>query len=131
MRTHTTPSASPSISRATKEAHPKGEYMPLLRQLLGGLRKTKKGDFSIRLPLDHDGIGGEIAQAFNDILELNEKMSDELERITKVVGHEGRISQRATLGDVSGCWKDNVENINGLIGDLVQPTTDVARVISA
>jgi hypothetical protein len=38
--------------------------------------RTKKGDFSVRLPMDLIGIDGEIASAFNDVVELNEMFSD-------------------------------------------------------
>src|SRR5205823_1286431 len=44
---------------------------------------------------------------------------------------EGRMTDRAALGDVTGCWKTSVGAINALMADLVQPTTEVARVIIA
>src|SRR5207245_192596 len=44
---------------------------------------------------------------------------------------EGRMTERASLGDVSGSWKTSVNSINALIADLVQPTTEVARVLVA
>jgi len=36
---------------------------------LRALRALKKGDFAVRMPLDMIGIDGEIAQAFNDVVE--------------------------------------------------------------
>ena len=56
-------------------------------------------------------------------------MTRELERIGRVVGKEGRITQRASLGEVSNSWADAIRCINTLIGDLVQPTSEMARVI--
>jgi len=47
------------------------------------------------------------------------------------VGKEGKIYQRASLGGSSGGWSDCVDSLNSLIGDLVQPSTEVARVIGA
>src|SRR5438045_6708598 len=58
-------------------------------------------------------------------------MTLELERRVRVVGKEGRISQRASLGEVSNSWADAIQCINVLIGDLVQPTSEIARVIGA
>src|SRR5205807_2560874 len=49
----------------------------------------------------------------------------------RAVGKEGKINQRATLGSATGDWAACVESVNGLIGDLVQPSTEVARVIGA
>ena len=57
-----------------KKAHP----MPRLLEshdLLGALRAFRKGDFSVRLPLGLTGIDGEIVDAFNDVVELNERMT--------------------------------------------------------
>ncbi len=39
--------------------------------VLGALLAVKKGDASIRLPLDWPGVAGKIADAFNDVVELN------------------------------------------------------------
>jgi signal transduction histidine kinase/HAMP domain-containing protein/DNA-binding response OmpR family regulator len=101
------------------------------RQLLTALTALKKGDFSVRLPIDWEGIDGKIADTFNDVVELNDRMAKELERLGRVVGKEGRISQRASIGEVSGAWADTVASVNALVGDLVHPTSETARVIGA
>ena len=95
------------------------------------LTALKKGDFSLRLPSDWTGVAGKVADAFNDVIELNERMASELERLSRVVGKEGKLTQRATLGDVSGSWASPIDSVNDLIGDLVHPTSETARVIGA
>ncbi|QRM30949.1 HAMP domain-containing protein [Microvirga sp. VF16] len=99
--------------------------------LLKTLRAFRKGDFSIRLPSDLTGIDGEIAEAFNDIADLNQGLAQELERVAKVVGKEGRIEERGRLAGATGCWSECVDSVNAMIGDIVQPTVEVARVIGA
>src|SRR5207248_321915 len=71
------------------------------------------------------------ADAFNDVIERNERLADELERMRRVVGKEGKLTQRATLGDVSGSWAEAIDSANTLIDDLVHPTSETARVIGA
>src|SRR5438046_7377361 len=93
------------------------------KQLLAALMAFKRGDFSARLPEDWTGVAGKIADTFNDVIAKNERMTQELERIGRVVGKEGRITQRASLGDVSNSWAGAVASVNGLIGDLVHPTS--------
>src|SRR5439155_21370594 len=44
---------------------------------------------------------------------------------------EGKISERADIGSISGSWATSVESVNSLIGDLVKPTAEVTRVIGA
>jgi len=99
--------------------------------VLATLIAFKKGDFSVRLPVNQVGIAGKIADVLNDIFELNENMSKELARVSTAVGKEGRISKRASLAAGSGEWASCVESVNSLITDLVQPSTEIARVIGA
>src|SRR5436190_9064688 len=101
------------------------------KQLLAALMAFKRGDFSARLPEDWTGVPGKIADTFNSVIESNERMTRELERIVHVVGKEGRITQRASLNNVSDAWADAIERINVLIEDLLRPTSEMARVIGA
>ena len=100
-------------------------------KLLETLIAFKRGNFSVRMPVDLVGMDGKIADALNDILELNEKMANALDRISRSVGKEGKITQRASIGSASGGWAACIDSVNSLIGDLVQPSTEVARVIGA
>ncbi len=101
------------------------------RQLLAALMAFKRGDFSARLPEYWTGVPGKIADTFNTVIETNERMAGELERIVHVVGKEGRITQRASLNNVSDSWADAIGCINVLIEDLLRPTSEMARVIGA
>src|SRR5437773_8022847 len=101
------------------------------RQLLAALMAFKRGDFSARLPGDWTGVAGKIADTFNDVIRTNQRMTQELERIGRVVGKEGRITQRASIGDVTNSWSDTIGAVNNLIDDLVQPTSEMTRVIGA
>ncbi len=76
-------------------------------------------------------MDGKIAETLNEIIELNEKMTREFARISNSVGKEGRINLRASLGNHGGGWAACVDSLNTLIGDVVQPSTEVARVIGA
>src|SRR4029079_5854357 len=91
----------------------------------------KKGDFTARLPIDLDGIEGKIADSFNQVVDLNQRMAQELERLSRVVGKEGKITQRADIGEVGGAWKHSVRCVNNLISDLVHPINEAGRVIGA
>ncbi len=122
--------ASPRLGRAARPVRRANE--PPLRQLLESLRAAQRGDFAVRLPLDNgEVVMDEIAAAFNSVVGMNEMLAHEMIRIERVVGREGRMTERVSLGEVRGGWEDSVRAINTLIGDLVQPTTEVARVISA
>ena len=100
-------------------------------RLLAALTTLKKGDFTARLPIDLEGVAGKIADTFNDVVELNQRMAQELERLSRVVGKEGKIAQRADIGEVGGAWKHSVRCVNNLISDLVHPINETGRVIGA
>src|SRR5689334_7375538 len=115
----------------TKEAAQPGLTASESNVLLKTLIAFKKGNFSVRMPVDQLGVAGKIADALNEVLELNEKMVSEFERISRTVGKEGKIAQRASIGTATGGWAECVGSVNELIGDLVQPSTEVARVIGS
>ena len=77
------------------------------------------------------GTDGEIARLFNEVVSLDEQMTDEFERLSVVVGKEGKISQRGRVRGATGGWETKLRAINELIDDMVQPTAEVARVIGA
>ncbi|MFZ2493952.1 MAG: HAMP domain-containing protein, partial [Thermoanaerobaculia bacterium] len=114
------------IDKAT-ELSPKDFEKLLLRTLTA----IKKGDFSVRMPVEFTGVQGKIADALNDIVELSERTTDEVERIANIVGKEGKLNQRAQVPAAGGQWSVTADSVNSLITDLVQPTNEVARVIGA
>ncbi|VXD24979.1 HAMP domain-containing protein [Planktothrix paucivesiculata] len=100
-------------------------------QLLEILNAFEKGDFSVRMPINKTGLAGKVADKLNDVIERNELMVQEFERISTVVGKEGKSTQRATVNNANGQWMDAINSINMLISDLVQPMAETARVIRA
>src|SRR5579863_3456317 len=90
-----------------------------VNEMLAALVAFKKGDFSVRLPVNQVGLAGKIADTLNDIFELNENMANELSRISTAVGKEGKIGQRAFLAASAGGWGSCVGSVNSLISDLV------------
>src|SRR5258706_93107 len=102
-----------------------------MMHMLAALTALKKGDGSVRLPSEWTGIAGKVADAFNDVVDLNERMSGELARLSRTVGKEGKLKQRASMGEVRGFWADSIDSVNVLIDDLVHPTSETARVIGA
>ena len=81
----------------------------------------KKGDFSARLPGDWTGEAGKIADTFNDIIELSDRTARELERVSRVVGKEGKIMHRAAVPAAAGSWLRLVDSTNLLIDDMARP----------
>src|SRR5215468_1452297 len=83
--------------------------------LLKTLTAFKKGDFSVRLPSDWTGVSGKIADTLNDVIDVNDRLVKEMERVSRVVGREGKIAQRATPPVAQGSWVGLIESVNTLI----------------
>ncbi len=99
--------SSPAAT-APSAAELRGDHVDS-RELLKVLAAFRRGDFSVRMPAERIGLEGRIADTLNDILQLNERMTREFERINKVVGKEGKIHERANLGITAGSWSVCVE----------------------
>ncbi len=99
--------------------------------LLTVLSDVKNGDFSVRMPLTGTGVAGKIADTLNDVIAANQTLGDELARVSRVVGKEGKLSQRVALRGSDRVWSETIDSVNSLIEDLVRPTTDMQRVIGA
>jgi HAMP domain-containing protein/CheY-like chemotaxis protein/signal transduction histidine kinase len=101
------------------------------RQLLRVLTAARDGDFSVRLPADMTGIEGKIADVFNEIMLTNQRMADELERMSRVVGKDGKLSERANFGKHGGAWSEMESSVNTLVSDLAWPVAEITRSIDA
>ena len=102
-----------------------------LHDLLSALQAMRVGDFSVRMPGNEVGLMGKIADTFNEIVAANQRMAQQLERVGHVVGREGKTRQRVKFGLSHGAWGEMEGSVNTLIDDLLWPTTEVTRAISA
>jgi HAMP domain-containing protein/signal transduction histidine kinase/DNA-binding response OmpR family regulator len=101
------------------------------RQVLSAIIAFRDGNFSVRLPADWPGTDGRIAEAFNQTIAHEERIAQEVTRLSASVGKEGRLRQRLSVPGAIGGWASKVDSLNTLLDDLVRPTTDVARAIGA
>jgi signal transduction histidine kinase/HAMP domain-containing protein len=99
--------------------------------MLQVLSQVKAGDFTARMPLHWVGVEGKIADRLNEIIASNEALGNELERVSRVVGKDGKLSQRASFNGTHQVWGHSIESVNELIDDLVRPSNEMQRVIGA
>jgi len=108
-----------------------GDPDMLRPRLLQALQRVRGGDFSVELPTTWEGLDGRIADTFNEIVTANRRMAEELRRVGKVVGKEGRTRERARFDSPRGAWGEMEGSVNALIDDLLQPTTEMTGAIAA
>src|SRR5215475_6707620 len=91
------------------------------REILRILTSFRNGNFSVRMPVDATGIAGKIYDALNDAIGSNERLAKELERVSNLVGKEGKINHRAAMPGATGSWAACIDSVNTLATDLIQP----------
>lgn len=99
--------------------------------LLEALAAVRHGDFSVRLPERWTGLFGRVADAFNGIVSANQRMAQDLARVSRSVGAEGRISRRCDFDASAGGWKEMEDSVNTLINDVVWPASEMIRTLGA
>ncbi|WP_250279390.1 HAMP domain-containing protein [Frankia sp. Cppng1_Ct_nod] len=102
----------------------------LIEDLLDALTALCLGDFSVRLG-ERTGRGALLAERFDELAGVQEQHCLELERVSKVIRRDGRLTERMADLGYEGGWTRSNHAVNSLIDDLARPTHEVARVIEA
>ncbi|MFF2406821.1 HAMP domain-containing protein [Streptomyces sp. NPDC058092] len=102
-----------------------------LNRLMAGLVAMRDGNFRRRLTVSGDGVMAEIAAVFNEVADRNLHLTGELARVRRVVGREGKLTERLETGACEGSWAAAIDASNELVDDLARPVSEVGRVLSA
>ncbi|MFE1885143.1 HAMP domain-containing protein [Streptomyces diastatochromogenes] len=102
-----------------------------LNRLLAALVSMRDGNFRKRLTVSGDGVMSEIAAVFNEVADRNLHLTGELSRVRRMVGREGKLTERLETGACEGSWAAAIDNSNALVDDLVWPVSEVSRVLTA
>ncbi|KAM9989000.1 hypothetical protein ACTFIY_005049 [Dictyostelium cf. discoideum] len=109
-------------------------YNLFLDSLLKSLETVKGGDFKSRVKSNEQLFTekeNKIISTYNEILNFQDSTVTEFKRIEKQVGKEGNVMSRAFLPNAVGSWEFCIEFVNNLIGDMIQPTEEVIKVITS
>src|SRR5689334_25302842 len=101
------------------------------RQLLAAIRAFKRGDFSAKLRDDLTGVDGQIAEAFNELVDMVKTIRSEATEVCTAVGKDGQAAKRMRRLNATGGWADYISNINEVITDLAGHANEIARVVTA
>jgi HAMP domain-containing protein/signal transduction histidine kinase/CheY-like chemotaxis protein len=121
---------APRKASASKRAQTEESVMTDA-EFLKILLKVKNGNFTQRFPTDQNGIKRSICDTLNEIIDLNERMVFEFQKVGKSIGKQGKLTNRVALDGARGSWSSCVDSVNTLISDLVHPTIEIAHVITS
>src|SRR5207248_106011 len=89
------------------------------------------GDLSKKITVDARGEVLELKNTINTMVDQLSSFADEVTRVAREVGTEGRLGGQAAGRGISGTWKDLTDNVNTLAGNLTSQVRNIADVTTA
>ena len=89
------------------------------------------GDLSQKITVDARGEILELKSTVNTMVDQLSSFADEVTRVAREVGIEGKLGGQAAVPNVSGTWRDLTENVNQLAGNLTAQVRNIAQVTTA
>ena len=90
-----------------------------------------KGDLSQKITVDAKGEILELKNTINTMVDQLSSFADEVTRVAREVGTEGKLGGQAEVEGVSGTWRRLTENVNQLAGNLTTQVRAIAEVSTA
>jgi signal transduction histidine kinase/CheY-like chemotaxis protein/HAMP domain-containing protein len=90
-----------------------------------------EGDLSRTITVDAKGEVAALADTINSMTGTLRSFADEVTRVAREVGTEGKLGGQATVPGVAGTWKDLTDNVNQLAGNLTTQVRNIAQVTTA
>jgi osomolarity two-component system sensor histidine kinase NIK1 len=90
-----------------------------------------KGDLTQKVKAECRGEILELKSTINAMVDQLRQFAQEVTKIAREVGTEGRLGGQATIHGVEGTWKDLTENVNGMAMNLTTQVREIAEVTTA
>src|ERR1022692_916545 len=89
------------------------------------------GDLSKKITVDAQGEILQLKDTINTMVDQLSAFADEVTRVAREVGTEGRLGGQAQVRGVSGVWKDLTDNVNFMADNLTGQVRNIAQVTTA
>src|SRR5215470_12276077 len=90
-----------------------------------------KGDLSQKITVDVKGEMVQLKETINTMVDELSAFADEVTRVAREVGTEGRLGGQARVPHVAGTWKDLTDNVNSMANNLTSQVRNIAQVTTA
>src|SRR5437667_131442 len=89
------------------------------------------GDLSRKITVDARGEIAQLKETINTIVAQLSSFADEVTRVEREVGTEGKLGGQARVKGVSGTCKDLTDNVNAMADNLTSQVRNIAEVTTA
>jgi signal transduction histidine kinase/CheY-like chemotaxis protein/HAMP domain-containing protein len=90
-----------------------------------------RGDLSQKITVDARGEILELKSTVNTMVDQLGSFADEVTRVAREVGIEGKLGGQASVPNVAGTWRDLTVNVNELASNLTGQVRNIAQVTTA
>ncbi|WP_431920292.1 HAMP domain-containing protein [Nonomuraea jabiensis] len=90
-----------------------------------------QGNLSKKITVDAEGEILQLKDTLNTMVDQLSSFADEVTRVAREVGTEGKLGGRAEVKGVSGVWKDLTDNVNSMANNLTYQVRNIAQVTTA
>ena len=85
-----------------------------------------QGDLSQKITVDAQGEILELKYTVNTMVDQLSSFADEVTRVAREVGTEGKLGGQAQVKGVSGTWRDLTDNVNSMASNLTSQVRNIA-----
>src|SRR6202521_541980 len=89
------------------------------------------GDLSKKITVDVQGEILELKNTVNTMVDQLNAFANEVSRVAREVGTEGKLGGQAQVRGVGGVWKDLTDNVNSMASNLTGQVRNIAEVTTA
>ncbi|MGP4017068.1 HAMP domain-containing protein [Saccharopolyspora sp. 5N708] len=90
-----------------------------------------RGDLSQKIDVDARGEILQLKNTLNTMVDQLSAFADEVTRVAREVGTEGKLGGQARVHGVAGTWKDLTDNVNIMADNLTNQVRSIAQVATA
>ncbi|MGW1178377.1 HAMP domain-containing protein [Kitasatospora sp. NPDC002543] len=90
-----------------------------------------RGDLTQKIEVDARGEILELKSTVNTMVDTLSSFADEVTRVAREVGTEGRLGGQAQVPGVAGTWRDLTDSVNAMAGNLTWQVRNIAQVATA
>jgi CheY-like chemotaxis protein/HAMP domain-containing protein len=108
-----------------------GNLTTQVRNIAQVTTAVARGDLSQKITVDVRGEILELKNTVNTMVDQLNAFADEVTRVAREVGSEGRLGGQAKVPGAAGVWRDLTDNVNGMASNLTNQVRNIADVTTA
>src|SRR5207302_2031884 len=108
-----------------------GNLTSQVRNIADVTTAVAHGDLSKKVTVEVRGEVLALKNTVNTMVDQLSSFADEVTRVAREVGTEGKLGGQARVKGVSGVWKDLTDNVNTLAGNLTSQVREIALLTAA